>query len=356
MKNYTKLITVLAVSLCSIFPTFAGGAPQAAGGNQGAFGAGLAPKKSTLTNDRAALVTTGESDYNIELQTVLLPLADDPTWSARAVPMAEQIFANGMVTNGNVGPRLETLYIARKTGQSTDGAWLAGKITGKNGKKVRLNMLSFTQDSSDGHSLTNAYSLVGGNWSFAPHAIGVIWGAGGQFAERSTQQKITSGPDQDVDEIDFVIFQGEYYPYSDDAGFNGINAWVVGQNLSVYFACDVVDAAGTIVGRGVVKLQRTGTPMVPQIRISKTSTNGVSLIEFTIEPNWTATLERSTNPTRLAAERDSEQQFQSLPIIERRISFLASSQLSGPSQSQTGRSHALQARDACFFMSINTSY
>ncbi len=246
----------------------------------------------TFSNFGHGAAIIREDNYNYYLYLILGPRKSDPLWKDWANIKINKLYTTRTLSDEDIGYRLQTPHITANTKVANDMVlWLVMRITGKNGSKINQNMLSFGQSSSDsGNALANEHSLVGGSWAYSLHAMGVIWGSGG---ERTADQKLTSGNDiGNADELLFFATQSAYFPYSSEGESSYLSTWIQNQDLRLINWGRVVNpSSGKILAKASRTLQLSGTPLAPRLSIVKSEDNGV-LIRFNdLEPQRTGTLE-----------------------------------------------------------------
>gem|GEM_PF-2746384 len=272
--------------------TMAQNVPTVEGQNQGAVGQGTGINPPPRF--RAQNVGIGmEGRYDVYLYMVRMPLRNHTNWAARAAAVVNELYRNKYLSN-DVAHVLHPGYISqnRATGLSDETLWGVVRILGKNGAKVSLRMLRFTQSSNAGNALANQYSLLGGNWAMTPEAIGINWGPGG---ERTSDTVVSSGNDQLFDEIVFSGLQSVYFSFNTADEQKHISNYLVTQNIALTTTVEVVGSNGEVLA-GASRTLQTNPPeprlVQPRLSIARAAGGNVK-ISFHGTPGMTGIIQSS---------------------------------------------------------------
>ena len=217
-----------------------------------------------------------EADYNVELYWIRGPLRMNPTWTAWSATSVEDLRKGNVA---DLGYRLRTEYVTQPPERNAHTLWLMAKVTGKNGVKINVDMLRFSEKSSDrgdmpdeGNTLKSTYSLVDKGFDYSPQTIGIIWGAEDQIIRSGSGSVL-------VDALYFIGMQSPYYPYTTEEQLDGINSYILSQDMKVTGTLEIVKN-GIVVASASRTLYPRGEPANTMLRVEKSTDAMDALIFF----------------------------------------------------------------------------
>lgn len=237
-----------------------------------------------------------ESNYDVftywvrgPVRTNTVSSPDYDQWSTNEVM---NLYKNMTLTD-NLGHSLTTEMITQPASTLTNQTLhLVVRIVGKNGAKVALNNLRFSESSSDsGNTMANSYSLVGAqNIVYSPRALGITYGSGG--ARVNDTIDTTSNGSAFKDEIVFIGMQSVYYVYTSAGNLAQINDYMtrIVSNYQLTGLVEVVNTSdNTVLGHALRVLMVSGAPVQPILSITS-GANNTAVISSNIGTNQSAIL------------------------------------------------------------------
>ena len=284
---------------------------------------------ATKGNQSSLTQTTG-GEYSIYTYWVRGPVRTNnissPAYDAWSSNIVWKLYSQMGLPSDDVGYRLQTEYVTQPAATlNSNTLHLVVRIIGKNGAKVALNQLRFSEFSTDvANTLKNSYSLVGlDNLVYSPKALGITYSAGGA---RSGDSVDTTGSGSiPKDEIVFIGMQSLYYPFTDFGNYNQIDYYLTKTvaDFRLIGSCEVVGSDGSVLSFARRMLMFNGVPATPAISIgigadrslaigASTDTNQTSiLLSSPVVGNkavWTAE-GTINNGTVLTRSSDASQKF-----------------------------------------------